>query len=1010
MRQALRAARGGAWFALFLTALGASPALAGPYTRLQVLLPGETAAPGTTGGKTGSPRAQVAGIPFDVTIRACDNTWTTVSSVTNSIQITSSDASATLPDPAQLQAGARTFTVTMNAAGSFNVLAHDQTDNTIPDGTSAAVTVQVLARFEFAGIAQKHKYAGVQDGTTIWARDPNGNTVTGYTGPAILREITSYGDGRIEVSGTGSAAVTFANGTWTGNVTMYRADETSINRGNVNMYAYDPLQPSKDGTSDPFIVHPGAYSRVQLIVPGETPLPGSVSGKTGSPATQAVGTGFAAGVYSTDAYWNPVPSSDVVRIISATDPIETVSPSSGALSSGFRQFTVTLNTAGTQTLTVSDLTNGSITGMTSPPIQVIPAGVDHFAFNTITGPLTAGVPVSVTVRAVDSGGNTVTNYAADAILAANTGTGSITPSQITLTAGTWTGLVTFKGAGGAVALTCADYSAPPKIGTSNSFVVNPGPFYGMQVILPGEAAMGGTATGKSGTPSDQTAGTQFTLTVRAVDQFWNLVPGVSDRIGLASTDSFAWMPAETTLVNGQILVPTRLHKSGYQTITATDLDQGSIQANSSSPVRVIGGSFSRVLILAPGEFPAPGSATGRGGTATDQSINYAFTVTVLATDPWWNPVGGVTDVVRITSGDPLAQLPPDEAMVDGRAEMTMRLSTGGFQQISVSDVTNPSKTGSMTQVRAISSGFHLEASVAPSTAAAGDYFTLTVKVTNDAGSVIQEINSFVTVEVQNASDGLPGRGTLLTTQFQLLQGQRAVSETYTFAEPILIIARDDAGNAPATSNVITITPGPPSAVRLSSDPSWVGGNKHATLRAWVVDDYENGVPDQPVTWNLLSGTGTLTPIDNLTGASGEARADFLSPRQPETDRIRASSNALSRDLDLVVAFVDPNASGGTATNYPNPFHPPGEPTTIAYKINDDATVTIRIFTQSGDLVLREEFASGAAGGRAGLNEFPWDGRNGKGQVVSSGGYIALIEAQGQGSTLHVIRRKIAVVR
>ena len=270
-------------------------------------------------------------------------------------------------------------------------------------------------------------------------------------------------------------------------------------------------------------------------------------------------------------------------------------------------------------------------------------------------------------------------------------------------------------------------------------------------------------------------------------------------------------------------------------------------------------------------------------------------------------------------------------------------------------------------MRAISSGFHLEAWVSPSSTRAGDFFTLTVKVTNDAGSVIQEINSFATVEVQNASDRTPGRGTLLTTQFQLLQGQRSVSETYTFVEPIVIIARDDAGNAPATSNVITITPGPPSAVRLTSNPSWVGGNKHATLLARVVDDFENGVSGEPVAFALLSGTGTLSPIDSVTDASGEARADFLSPRQPERDRIRASSNTLSRELDLEVAFVDPNASGGIATNYPNPFHPPAEPTTIAYKINDDASVTIRIFTQSGDLILREDFGRGAPGGRAGLN-------------------------------------------
>jgi hypothetical protein len=641
---------------------------------------------------------------------------------------------------------------------------------------------------------------------------------------------------------------------------------------------------------------------------------------------------------------------------------------------------------------------------------VIPAGVNAFAFNTITGPLTAGVPTSVTIRAVDSGGNTVPGYAADAILAANTGTASITPAQVTFTGGTWTGLVTFKGAGGAVAVTCADYSAPPRTGTSNSFVVNPGPLYGLQVILPGESPRGGTATGKTGTPTAQSAGVAFTVTVRAVDQYWNLVSGVNDQIALSSTDTFAWMPSDTTLSNGQILIPTRLHKSGLQTITARDSTNASIQPNTSSQVLVNGGTFARVLILAPGESPAPGTVTGRTGTATDQSINYAFTVTVLATDQWWNPVGGVSDVVHVSSGDPLAQLPADQALVDGEADLNVKLATGGYQLISASDVSRPSMQGSTTQVRAISSGFHLEAAVAPSTARAGDPFTLIVKVTNDAGSVIQEINSFVTIEVQNASTRAGGKGTLLTTQFQLLQGQRSVSETYSFAEPIVLVAHDDAGNAPAVSGVITITPGAPAVLRLTSSPPWVGGNKHATITARIVDAFENGVPDQPVSFSLLAGTGSLTAVTDTTDANGDARADFLSPREPETDQIHAASNALSQDLSLQVAFVDPTAAGGYVTNYPNPFHPPTEPTTIAYKLADQATVTLRIYTSTGTLVRREVFSRGAAGGLAGLNTYVWDGKNGDGKIVSSGGYILFVEAQGQGETLHVIRRKIAVVR
>ena len=101
---------------------------------------------------------------------------------------------------------------------------------------------------------------------------------------------------------------------------MYRADETSINRGNVNIYALPRRGPAKNGTSDPFTVHPGSFARVQIVVPGETPLPGSVSGVTRhARRRRAPGTPFMVGVYATDAYWNPVPSGDNVRVTSS-DP------------------------------------------------------------------------------------------------------------------------------------------------------------------------------------------------------------------------------------------------------------------------------------------------------------------------------------------------------------------------------------------------------------------------------------------------------------------------------------------------------------------------------------------------------------------------------------------------------------------------------------------------------------------------------------------------------------------
>jgi hypothetical protein len=335
----------------------------------------------------------------------------------------------------------------------------------------------------------------------------------------------------------------------------------------------------------------------------------------------------------------------------------------------------------------------------------------------------------------------------------------------------------------------------------------------------------------------QSAGASFQVTVRAVDAYYNLVNGVSDRIQLGSTDAFATIPSETTLVNGQILLNARLYRTGPQRIWARHADNASVQPDTSSAVQVSGGPFAKLLILAPGESPAPGTASGRTGVATDQSINYAFNVTVLATDAWGNPVGGVSHVVRLSCSDLLATLPPDTPLVDGQVELPVRLAAGGFSQITASDVTDPSKTSSTTQVEAISSGFHLEASVSPAGVRAGEPFTLTVRVTNDAGSVIQEINSFVTIEVQNASTREPGRGTLLSTRFQLLQGQRSISQTYTFAETIVLLASDDAGNAPGITGPIVISPGAATAIRLSKNPLWVGGNKHASIQARVVDAF-----------------------------------------------------------------------------------------------------------------------------------------------------------------------------
>ena len=123
---------------------GTSPAItvqAVAFSKLQVLMPGETAAPGTPTGKTGTPTAQTAGTAFNVTVNAVDDNWNVVNTVTDTVAITSSDANATLPANAALVAGTKTFSVTLKTAGSQTVTASDVTHGGITSDTGSPATV-----------------------------------------------------------------------------------------------------------------------------------------------------------------------------------------------------------------------------------------------------------------------------------------------------------------------------------------------------------------------------------------------------------------------------------------------------------------------------------------------------------------------------------------------------------------------------------------------------------------------------------------------------------------------------------------------------------------------------------------------------------------------------------------------------------------------------------------------------------------------------------------------------
>jgi len=137
------------WTLLPSTSLPASPInffslVKRTFSKLQVLLPGETNAPNTVSGKTGSPTpvALSTGSTVDVTINAVDSTFHIVTPApADYIALTSTDATASLPSPAPLVNGTVTQQVTFNTAGTYTVTASNTSNAVMPTATSSSIVV-----------------------------------------------------------------------------------------------------------------------------------------------------------------------------------------------------------------------------------------------------------------------------------------------------------------------------------------------------------------------------------------------------------------------------------------------------------------------------------------------------------------------------------------------------------------------------------------------------------------------------------------------------------------------------------------------------------------------------------------------------------------------------------------------------------------------------------------------------------------------------------------------------
>ena len=429
---------------------------------------------------TASPSSVTAGGLVSGTITAYDAQGAVATTDQDAISFTDTDLQATVPG-GHLVNGAATFSTHLKTVGSQTVTVTDAGIS----GTSNAVTVTPAAATSYTVVPPSSATAGITVPTTITAMDPYGN-------------IDTNDNGDVTVSSTDSAVtqtptVTLAAGTVTLPVMFFTA-------GNQTITANDAGSSGVTGSSSPVSVSAGATT--QLV---ETTATSVTAGSTNSISVQPQ-----------DAFGNDTNATDTVHFTSS-DP-NAVLPADGPVNALGAPL-VTLKTAGSQTVTVTDVTNSGVTASTvTVSVVAGPAqGVSPNVGNQQSTPAghDFGSPLSVLVT--DANGNPVANQSVTftspgGVLA--TFGGAATTVAVTNSAGIATaGVLTAGGTPGDVTITASAMSpgfmmCPPFCPPSPPVTLGSTAF--TETVTASDAAVAAVAKTSSGVGID-TQSTQVVL-------------------------------------------------------------------------------------------------------------------------------------------------------------------------------------------------------------------------------------------------------------------------------------------------------------------------------------------------------------------------------------------------------------------------------------------------------------------------------------------------------------------
>jgi subtilase family serine protease len=236
---------------------------------------------------------------------------------------------------------------------------------------------------------------------------------------------------------------------------------------------------------------------------------------------------------------------------------------------GFISFNVTLKRAGSQTVTVTDVTTGTL--MATVSITVSPAAANHFSV-AAPATITAGSTFSLTVTAQDPFNNTVSTYNGSVSFFSSDPKAVLPASYTFISADS--GAHTFTGV---LLETAGSQTITTQDASGNSGIVN-------VFVAAGPAVTFGVTA-----PPQVQVSESFSATVTARDAFNNVATGYTGTIAFTSSDASAGLPANytfTVIDGGAHTFSNALvfNMTGSQSVTVRDTATASLQTTANFTV------------------------------------------------------------------------------------------------------------------------------------------------------------------------------------------------------------------------------------------------------------------------------------------------------------------------------------------------------------------------------------------------------------------------------------------